>query len=216
MYCPGSKPGRSPKWAPPGSDVRGDQEVSIPDESSSDLGRHTQPQPHQLQMRMCIMTQRLRSSQTQFPAEAAKVQARELVMAKWYKPGAGSWNKHRVLTLAGCHVPQDSEQFPKARSLLFHSITKNRLAQAMIRCETQGWEHQLCVRMVTKPWPAPQLGLELPSKLLAGHITVSHFKQVTNPRAKQIRTQINVRNRHSQNSKLENFSSDFKDQSQQG
>lgn len=72
--------------------------------------------------------------------------------------------------------------------------------------------------MVTKSQSAPQLGSELPSRLLADHpvYTVSHFKQVNNPRAKQIRTQINVRNQHSQGSKLEFFSHDFKDQSQQG
>lgn len=86
VCCPGSKPGRSLRWAPPGSSTRGGQEGPIPDESSSDLGRHTQPQAHQLQI--CIMTQRLRGSQNLFPVEAAKFW--ELVVAKWHKPGGGT------------------------------------------------------------------------------------------------------------------------------
>lgn len=36
------------------------------------------------------MTQKLRGSQNQFPVEAAKLQAWELVVAKLHKPGGGA------------------------------------------------------------------------------------------------------------------------------
>lgn len=166
--CPGSKLGRTPKWAPPCSNIRGGQEVSIPDESSSDLGRHTHPASSASNEDLYHSTK----SQGQ-PEPISSCRSKVSIL------GAGCCSDTSLVVGLGlCWVlekgqgpdPQDSEHFPKATSLLFHSVSKNRMAQAMIWCETQGWGHQLCVRMVTKPWPAPQLGSELLSKLLAGHI----------------------------------------------